>query len=88
MCHIISKMESHNSGLFVHLYTFVKVMNNYKVGRECTSSFSIVASAMVRTSSCTSKWKSCVKIKGKRKEHKEFKIKGIGKEKERENHDH
>jgi hypothetical protein len=51
------------------LYTFVKVMNNDKVGRECTSSFSIVASAMVRTSSCTSKWKSCIKIKGKIKEH-------------------
>ena len=34
-------------------------MDNDKAGMKCTSSFSIVASAIVRTSSCTSKWKSC-----------------------------
>jgi hypothetical protein len=55
-------------------------MNNAKVERECTSSFSIVASAMVRTSSCTSKWKSCVKKrtydnKSPQLNTKEFKIK-------------
>lgn len=36
---------------------------NFKWGRiKLTSSFSIVASAIVRISSCTSKWKSCTRF--------------------------